>query len=185
MRLIGDYGKIDEICCGVVNVRQSAATNCASARWAATSTPRPIASATRSTTTSFRQNKIKNYGFSGEVNYDLGPLTLTSITAYRHTRFVHQLRFGLHQRRYHQDQRVRYADQDLHPGIPRLGQRCRCADGLLGAYYFNEKIGQDGAIQWGNKPAPMSTCSCAGASNQRLRREQPGAARRHVRRARG
>lgn len=82
VRLIGDYSKIDELCCGVVNVQRGASTAILEALGG-----RVNAVADRFANqvyTNFDStNRIENYGFSGQIDYETGPLTFTSITALR------------------------------------------------------------------------------------------------------
>ena len=70
IRLIGDYGKIDENCCGVVNAAASAATRRVNALIGGQGQrSRPTRSPTWSTTTSDPTNEIENYGVSGQIDY--------------------------------------------------------------------------------------------------------------------
>ena len=78
VRLIGDYGKIDEVCCGVVNVQSSSAT--AAVRAVGGNVNAPADLFKKQVYDNFvPSNKIENYGFSGQVDYEVGPLTLTSL----------------------------------------------------------------------------------------------------------
>ena len=99
-------------------------------------------------------NEIENYGGSGQIDYDLGNLALTSITAYRKVKALTN-----------QDSDFTGADligensQDL--GIDTFTQELRITsdfDGpinfLLGGYYFNEKIKQKNDIRFGNQFRP-------------------------------
>jgi iron complex outermembrane recepter protein len=86
LRLIGDYDKIDENCCAVVNV-------IAGPTAAAITSPllggqiianQPLA---RTSALNFDStNKIKNYGFSGQANWETGDIDITGIAAYRAVR---------------------------------------------------------------------------------------------------
>ncbi len=153
VRLIGDYGKIDEVCCGVVNVQQSAATNAVRAVGGNVNAP-----ADRFAKVVYNNyvpsNKIENYGLSGQVDYEMGPLTLTSISAYRKTDSFTD---------YDADftsadiVRTNASDTRIKTFTQEFRASASIADtltALVGAYYFNEKIEQNGAIQWGNAARP-------------------------------
>lgn len=87
IRLIGDYDKIDEICCGVANLVNGptgAAVN-GLAGGVGIDPNRPYSHNVYQNFESV--NKIKNYGFSGQIDWDLSDtLALTSISAYRAVR---------------------------------------------------------------------------------------------------
>ena len=85
LRLIADYDSIDENCCGVVNLRRSAASAAILGLGGQLTDPaNPFANVVYNNFAS--TNLIENYGFSGQIDYDMGGITLTSITAYRETR---------------------------------------------------------------------------------------------------
>ncbi|MDE2405223.1 MAG: TonB-dependent receptor [Sphingomonadales bacterium] len=149
VRLIGDYGRIDEVCCAVVNIRASAAT---AAIGLLGGRVNPASDPFGTVYNNFDStNHIKNYGVSGQVDYQLGPLTLTSITAWRKNRnqtnqdsdFTSLDLLGRN-----------YADVD----IRTFTQEFRAStnmDGpinfVAGAYYFNEKINQTGQLYYGTQ----------------------------------
>jgi len=86
IRLIGDYSRIDELCCGVVTARTSVTSNVLAGINGGTSVysdpTQPFDRVFFGNKTP--ENKLDDYGFSGQVDYDFGDdLTLTSITAYR------------------------------------------------------------------------------------------------------
>jgi iron complex outermembrane receptor protein len=84
-RVIGDYDKIDEKCCAVFNLQRSAATtviNAIGGRVNATPFD-PDADVLYSDVVP--TSKVRNYGISGQADYEFGPMALTSITAYRDT----------------------------------------------------------------------------------------------------
>ncbi|MFA7604813.1 MAG: TonB-dependent receptor, partial [Novosphingobium sp.] len=153
VRLIGDYGKIDEVCCGVVNVRQSAATGAIRAVGGNVNDP-----ADRFANQVYGNfvpaNRIDNYGLSGQVDYELGPLTLTSITAYRKTDSFTDYDAGFTSadiiRTNASDTRIKTFTQEFRATASIADQ----LTALIGAYYFNEHIRQDGAIQWGSAARP-------------------------------
>ncbi|WP_246448256.1 TonB-dependent receptor [Novosphingobium flavum] len=154
VRLIGDYGRIDELCCAVVNLQRSSPTQGSSqvvqALGGQLSDPaNPFADTVAYNIPS--SNKIDNYGASGQIDYRMGPLKLTSITAYRKTHAITN-----------QDSDFSKADllgrnyQDLN--IDTFTQELRLStdwDGpvnaLLGAFYFNEKINQHNELYLGTQ----------------------------------
>jgi len=167
IRLIGDYGKIDEVCCGVVNVQSSAAT--AAVRAVGGNVNAPADLFKKQVYNNFvPSNKIENYGFSGQIDYEVGPLTLTSITAYRKTQS-----FTDYDADFTSADIIRTNASDT--GIKTFTQEFRAtatiADkltALLGAYYFNEKIDQTGQIQWGSVARPYADLLVRGASGNAL-----------------
>jgi outer membrane receptor protein involved in Fe transport len=148
VRIIGDYGKIDEICCAVVNVRQSAAT--VAVRAVRGNVNDPADRFDNKVYNNFAPvNRIENYGLSGQIDYELGPLTLTSITAYRETKSFNDFDPDYTSadivRTNASDQRIKTFTQEFR-ATATIADKLTA---LFGAYYFNEKIRQDGTIQWG------------------------------------
>lgn len=166
VRLIGDYAKIDENCCAAVNIRQSAATGAIKAIGAGrTVVNEPGAKFDDVLYNNFAStNDITNWGFSGQIDYELGPVNLTSITAYRRTDAITN-----------QDSDFTAADllgrnfQNLR--LNTFTQEFRAAtnwDGpvnaLLGAFYFNELVNQSNEIDWGANARSYANLLIQGAS---------------------
>ncbi|WP_225008940.1 TonB-dependent receptor [Novosphingobium percolationis] len=148
VRLIGDYGRITELCCATVNLRPSGSTDAIRLLGGNVNTPDQAFS--NKVYSSYRpENDIKNYGLSGQVDYDLGPLTFTSITAYRKSRtfantdadFTSADLIG----EFSADTKIRTFTQELRVATNIEGP----LNFLAGAYYFNENIDQTGALKWG------------------------------------
>jgi iron complex outermembrane recepter protein len=151
IRLIADYDKIDEICCGVANVVNGptgAAVN-ALAGGVGIVPNQPFSHRVYQNFDSV--NKIKNYGFSGQIDWDLtDQLALTSISAYRAVRsFTNQ------------DSDFTSADligdNRADTAINTYTQELRIAsdfDGplnfLLGGFYFKEDIDIESQLLFGN-----------------------------------
>ncbi|WP_435201956.1 TonB-dependent receptor [Qipengyuania sp. 902] len=147
-RFIGDYDKIDEICCGVVNLRRSDASNAILALGGQIPNPNdPFADVIYNNFDS--ANDIENWGVSGELNYEIGDFTLTSITAYRESTAI-------------TDQDSDFTSADLigsnfaNVGLETFTQELRVAGEigdrvsfLLGGFYFNEDIDQQNALIYG------------------------------------
>lgn len=150
VRLIGDYDNIDENCCiaaNVVNGPTGAIVN-ALAGGVGLDAQNPFSYNVYNNFLS--SNKIENYGGSAQVDYELGALSLTSITAYREVRSDTN-----------QDSDFTSADlignNTQNQGIHTFTQEVRLAsdfDGplnfIVGGYYFNEDIQQRNAILFGN-----------------------------------
>jgi len=145
IRLIGDYDKIDENCCGVVQLANgNPIVNALTGRTAAVA---PFAD--RVATNFPSSNDIKNYGGSGRLDYSFGPIQLTSITAYR------------------KSESLTNADSDFSTGdflganigdvdIGTFTQEVRLAtdlDGpfqlLLGGFYFDETVKYKNELTFG------------------------------------
>ncbi len=162
-RAIADYDKIDEICCGVVNIRQSAATQAIFAVGGQVNDPADrfddvINSNFDST------NDIENYGISGQFDYELGGFTLTSITAYRNSHAITN-----------QDSDFSSADllgrkfDDV--DIDTFTQELRVAGEitdrialLLGAFYIDESIDQENQVFLGEDFRDYANLLVQGAS---------------------
>ena len=153
VRLIGDYGKIDEICCSVVNLRQSSST-------LAIIAPPPVGLGGK--VPDFRTpfadviysnfpstNKIENWGVSGQVDYDLGFAKLTSISAYRGVSAITNQDSDFTSSdliRRPEDVDIKTFTQELRLDMD-LGDSLK---GMLGAFYFNEKVKQGGGLFFGS-----------------------------------
>ena len=148
LRLIADYDKIDEICCGVANVFNGPTGAAIIGIGGNLNRNNPFSYDTYQNIESV--NKIKNYGFSGQIDYDLTDnLSLTSISAYRAVRsFTNQ------------DSDFTSADligdNRAQTKINTYTQELRVAsdfDGifnfLLGGFYFKENINIDSQLLFG------------------------------------
>ena len=167
IRIIGDYDKIDEDCCGVVNMQSSAATAAVIGVGGQVTDPSdPFANVVYTNYGS--SNDIENYGVSGQVDYNIGPLTLTSITAYRETQSLTR-----------QDSDFTSADlldgQNIDLGIQTFTQELRFSGEmgdmfsfLLGAFYLDETIEQSGTLFYGPAFRPYANLLVQGASGGAL-----------------
>ncbi|HET9630398.1 MAG TPA: TonB-dependent receptor, partial [Novosphingobium sp.] len=170
VRLIGDYSRIDENCCAVVNLQRTASPGASQAILAlaganALSDPaRPFADVVNYNFPS--TNKIDNWGLSGQVDYSIGLLKLTSITAYRKTHAVTNQdsdfsRADLLGRNY-QDLFVDTFTQELRLATDWEGP----VNVLLGGFYFNEKINQTNQLYLGTQFRPYADALITGLSSQ-------------------
>lgn len=151
IRLIGDYSKIDELCCAVVNVLPSGATAAITHPLLGGMVNDPSERFDDVVYNNFPStNEIENYGFSGQIDYSFGPLKATSITSWRRLGAVTN-----------QDSDFTSGDllgrnfQDL--GIDTFTQEFRLASELsgpfnflLGAFYLNEDIDQTNELLLGD-----------------------------------
>ncbi|SMC63180.1 TonB-dependent Receptor Plug Domain [Novosphingobium sp. B1] len=150
VRLIGDYSKIDELCCGVVNLQPSSATVAIRALGGQVNGPNEIY-ANRVYSNVDSVNDIDNWGVSGQIDHDIGPLTVTSITAYRRTDaytnqdsdFSSADLIGFNS----QDQAIKTFTQELRLATNLEGP----VNFLVGGYYFNENIRQTNQLGWGSQ----------------------------------
>ncbi len=149
LRIIGDYDKIDEVCCAaanLVNGPTGAVVN-ALAGGLGLVAQDPFSYQVRYNFPS--SNKIENYGISGQMDYQLGDFSLTSITAYRE---VHT----------NTNQDSDFTAADLigsnvgNVDIETFTQEVRLAsdlDGpvnfLLGGFYFDEKVSNLNSLTFG------------------------------------
>ncbi len=168
IRLIGDYDKIDENCCiaGNVIAGPTVAITNALAGGPSVDANNPFSYDVYNNFLS--TNEIENYGGSAQIDYDLGNLALTSITAYRKV-----------QADTNQDSDFTSADligeKSDNVGIDTFTQEFRVTsdfDGplnfLLGGYYFNEKVDQQSAIKFGNDFRPYGNALIQAASGGAL-----------------
>ena len=88
VRILGDYNKIHEVCCAVVAIQNGPATQFIGAA-APFGLGRPISIPQHDNRdvalNTDPVNRLNDEGVSGQIDWDLGPAKLTSITAYRHS----------------------------------------------------------------------------------------------------
>ncbi|WP_298303830.1 TonB-dependent receptor [uncultured Erythrobacter sp.] len=146
VRIIGDYADIDEVCCQTGNLVVGPVT---SGAIAAVGGQFPTDVFSRENFLNVvPENKNENYGISGQIDYQLGAISITSITAYRELRnsFFQDVDFTS------ADLTVENRDQ----AVDTFTQELRISsdfDGpinfLLGGYYFDEQIGQESGLTVG------------------------------------
>ncbi len=167
IRVIADYDEIDETCCAVVNLARSAETGAIQALGGQFNDFDDRFDVAFTDVDPF--NKVKNWGVSGQVDYDFGALTLTSITAYRDTSID-------------ADQDVDFSSADITSGanigqadIETFTQELRIAsdfDGmfnfLVGGYYFDEDLKVADQIVFGPLFRPYADLLVQGASGGAL-----------------
>lgn len=146
-RLIGDYDKIDENCCSVVNIVDGPTGNAVRALGG------QVISNDRFGDTNalnfVSENEIENYGASLQMDWAIGAIDITGITAYREVSS-----FG--------NQDVDFTSADIvgqssgSGAIDTFTAELRAAsdfDGplnfLVGAFYFDESIETSGSLLYG------------------------------------
>ncbi|WP_375290237.1 TonB-dependent receptor [Qipengyuania sp.] len=147
IRLIGDYSNIDEACCVVGNVLAGPTAPLIFAVGGAIDPNNLFSYDTYLNQVPI--NKVDNYGGSAQVEWNVGDLTLTSITAYRELQNFF-------------DQDVDFSSADVvsetrDQAVNTFTQELRLAsdfDGplnfLLGGFYFNEDIEQASGLRNGD-----------------------------------
>jgi len=151
VRMIGDYGRIDEVCCQVTTV--VAGPSAAAVRALGGNLDTDIFSF-NTFLNQVPRNTVDNYGGSIQADWNVGNLTVTSITAYRELKnfldqdvdftsvnVVSELR----------DQRVNTFTQELRVASDFDGP----FNFLLGGFYFDESISQDSRLTTGNQARPF------------------------------
>ena len=147
IRLIADYSKIDEVCCQTSNLQIGPTTQFVIGGLGGQFPTDFFSYDSYLNAVPFNVNE--NYGFSGQLDWSFGPVTLTSITAYREltNAFTQDVDFTS------TDLTAETRDQ----AVSTFTQELRLAtdfDGpinfLLGGYYFDETITQDSFLTVGN-----------------------------------
>jgi outer membrane receptor protein involved in Fe transport len=161
VRLIADYDKVDENCCAVVNLRRSAATTAIELLGGRVNDPAtPFADVAWSNFPS--DNVISNWGLSGQVDYTVGPLKVTSITAWRenHTQtnqdsdFTSANLIGANRG----DVKIGTFTQELRLSAGFLDM----FNAMLGGYFFNEDVRYTNALTYGSAFRPYADMLAGG-----------------------
>lgn len=159
-RFIADYDSLSENCCGVVNLRRSAASAAILGLGGQLTDPaNPFADVVYNNFAS--TNDIENYGVSAQLDFELGSdFTLTSISAYRETngqydQDVDFTSLDLLQR--FQDQALETFTQEL-----RLAGSLGPVSFLGGMFYFDERISEDQTVNKGNRFRNFADLSAGG-----------------------
>lgn len=147
IRLIGDYNDIDEICCQTSTLVAGPTTS--NAITAVGGEFSEDFFSDRNFLNIAPVNENQNYGFSGQIDWNLGAITVTSITSYRELRNF-----------FNQD--IDFTSADLSSetrdqAVDTFTQEFRITsdfDGpinfLLGGFYFDESIEQNSSLTIGD-----------------------------------
>ena len=213
VRIIGDYSKRDESCCGAVyvatketfdptaNPASGAATGGVNVDGAvAFSATNRIVDILRSpffgspirqqgdldpfnrdaelTPGRTYRNETEDYGISGQVDFDLGPGTLTSITAYRQYRAggAADIDYNVADITYRDDdgnsfRRFKTFSQELRFQGSAFADRL---DYLVGAYYSNEKLKLVDNSKFGTQYGAFAACRVVATINPNPALRAPG-----------
>ena len=168
VRLIADYDRIDEICCGVSNFQTSAATAAIQALGGRVNDPAtPFANVVYSDVDP--ASKVRNWGLSGQVDYTSGPLTFTSITAYRDTQLSATQDVDFSSAKAATGSNIGQASLKTFTEEFRVASKF---DGplnfLLGAYYFHENATSGSQIVYGPDFRPYANLLVQGLSAGKL-----------------
>ena len=147
IRVIGDYDKIDENCCGIVNIQSSAATAAIMSPFIGGMVNDPKDRFKDKVYNNFPStNEIENYGFSAQIDYDTGPFQLTSITALRRTHAVNDQDSDFTSARLLatnlEDKHLRSFSQEFRV----TGDLTDSISALFGVFYLKEKFRQHGEL---------------------------------------
>ncbi len=179
VRLIGDYSNRNEECCGAsylptANIGRDASGNLSY-------TPNPLTTAMRALGGIILDNTyqrrtsitpglgyrsdVKDWGFSGELNYDLGGATLTSITSYRDWKVergqdadFNNLDILNRAGDGNYDQAFKTFTQELRLQGEALDGRL---DWLVGGYFANEKLTLNDNFRYGTDFERFGNCAVA------------------------
>jgi outer membrane receptor protein involved in Fe transport len=175
IRLIGDYTNRDESCCGAAYIEtrerrpvagggySTAPFNRIAAILSGQGSVFPADPYDRDLTITAGRNyvsKVKDWGVSGEVNYDLGAAKLTSITAYRDYKSQD---YGDYD---YSGADLLYRDPNTYRQFRTFTQELRAQgsafgevlDWLLGGYYAHEKLTLEDNIVFGADYGRFAAC---------------------------
>lgn len=151
-RIIGDYNKIDEVCCGAIQLLNGPATDFIGAPFPFGMGEIVDSDADRAyliAQDAVVRNQLTGKGISGQMDWDWGGAAFTSITAYREQTDDTQT-----------DVDFSGADIATNPHareFKTFTQEIRLAstgdnmmDWLIGAFYFDESVALDRDVIWGS-----------------------------------
>lgn len=184
IRLIGDYTHRDESCCGAAYIETRERLPLAGGGYRTAPSNRIVTILSRQgsvfaadpydrdlTITPGRDyvSKLKDWGVSGEINYDLGGAKLTSITAYRDYKSQD---YGDYD---YSGADLLYRDPNTYRQFKTFTQELRAQgsafggvlDWLVGGYYAHEKLTLEDNIRFGADYGRFAACRLmAGADAQ-------------------
>ena len=174
LRIIGDYSKLDKECCGATYLPVHDVTAAGQGPSTIAAIERALGGVINDDTFSRKMSitpgrddnsRVRDWGLSAELDYDLGGAQLTSITAYRYDKYT-------------RGQDADYNDLDLlyRPSNGGSFNRFRTfsqelrlqgttwnnrLDWLVGGYYANEKLAVDDNLAYGTDYARFGNCLVA------------------------
>jgi outer membrane receptor protein involved in Fe transport len=166
-RLIADYDKLDESCCGVLLLQGGPAAQIITLLGGKQSDPaHPFADVTYNNFDA--ENKIENYGISGQFDWSFGDATVTSITAWRRSdSFARQdPDFSSADLIYPftTDVKAETFTQELRVNV-EIADRINA---LVGAFYLNDKIDQTGELKYSTQMRDYVNLQVLGATSGAL-----------------
>ncbi|QUT06040.1 TonB-dependent receptor [Sphingobium phenoxybenzoativorans] len=185
VRIIGDYTNRDESCCGAAYIDTGEKVGTAPNNYTLNPSNRiatilqrqggffpnpgdPFSRNLSITPGRDYVSKLKDWGVSGEINYDFGGAKLTSITAYRDYKSQD---YGDYD---YNTADLLYRDPGTFRQFKTFTQELRLQgsafgdklDWLIGGYYANEKLTLRDNIRFGNDYGPFAACRLlAGTAN--------------------
>lgn len=180
IRLIGDYTNRDESCCGAayLSTAETLASGAAQTNRIVTilnaikpgsvpATPNPYSRAVQITPGREYGSKLKDWGLSGEINYDMGGVKLTSITGYRD---YTSRDYGDYD---YSAADILYRDPNTARQFRTFTQELRVQgevfegrlDWLVGGYYSNEKLTLVDNIRFGADYGKFTACRLMAGSS--------------------
>ena len=154
-RLIADKSEIHEACCGVVNLVNGPTGAIVTSIGGKIYTGSPFDRAAYYNTVPI--NDVDNSGVSLTVDFKMNAFTLTSISAYRHQGLFFNYDSDFTSANLIptniNDQRLETRTQELRLAYDDGGK----LTGLLGGYYFNERVKYNNIIQYGPAFRPYAT----------------------------
>jgi outer membrane receptor protein involved in Fe transport len=166
VRIIGDYAKRNEECCAAtyLPVGNSPVATLERAFGAVIEDDTFARKVSITPGRSYRSD-VRDWGLSGEVNYDLGGAKLTSITAYRDWHFIRAQDADFN----NLDLLVRPDDGGYRQSFKTFTQEVRLQgnafggllDWLVGGYFADEKLNLQDNLQYGSQYGPFYSCLVA------------------------
>ena len=181
VRLIGDYSSRNEECCAGMylptrNVARAPDGSLVFSPSTIAGLERALGAIINEDTYSRRtaitpgrsyRGDVKDWGLSGEVNYDLGGVQLTSITSYRDWKYTRGQDADFN----NLDILVRDDDGSANQRFQTFTQELRLQgeafegklDWLVGGYFANEKLTLNDNLSYGSQFGLYATCQLAGS----------------------
>ena len=173
-RIIGDYSKLDEECCSATYLPAQDVTAAGSGPSTIAAIERALGGIINDDTFARRisitpgrdyASRVRDWGLSGELNYDLGGAELTSITAYRYNKYTRGQDADFN----NLDLLYRASDGGAFNRFKTFSEELRFQgktfgdklDWLIGGYYANEKLGVDDNLAYGADYARFGNCLVA------------------------
>jgi outer membrane receptor protein involved in Fe transport len=156
VRLIGDYFETDEQCCGAVSIARGPFAPAINAIAGAQGRVGLYTGSPSDRIQAISPNRdylerVRDYGVSGEINFDIGAAKFTSITAYRDFRVIRNqdIDFSGIDRAYREGYKSELSDftQELRLQGSAFGGTL---DWLVGGFYLNEKNKLRDTVRFGN-----------------------------------